>query len=412
MQFSLALVASLLSGASAHLVMKTPQQWEVVGGAQAPLAADHSDFPCQSGTPAASVATYDPGSEQTLQLMGSAVHGGGSGQMVITYDTKPTKDSVFRVMTSWEGNHPVNSASVNNANLPADPSHMLDPIKFTVPSGLPKGDAVVAWVWWNKVGNREMYMKCSTVTIGGSSTDQSGFEALPTMFEANDGNGCIVPENTQAIKFKNPGPNVVGTGDTTISCDSSKAGTGSSSSGSSSGSSDSSSTAASATAVVSASASAGFGLGSGTTLAVGSAAPTSAGVDEGVATAAATTAAATDAATTDAATTATATDASSPAETTAAAAAATTAASTDSSSSSGSCTEGAITCNSTSTWSLCGSGAVHDMGAVPAGMQCVNGAISAVASTSASSKKREVRFSPAHLKRHAMHIPAKRLALI
>lgn len=403
MQYSLAVVASLLSCASAHLVMKTPAQW-TVSSPQAPLAADHSDFPCQAGTPGDSVATYEPGSEQTLQLMGSAVHGGGSGQMVITYDTKPTKDSVFRVMTSWEGNHPVNSESVNNANYPADPTKLLDPIKFTVPSGLPKGEAVVAWVWWNKIGNREMYMKCSTVTIGGSSTDQSGFEALPTMFEANDGNGCTVPEGVQAIKFKNPGPNVVGTGTTEISCDSSKAGTGSSSSGSSSDSSsaDSSATAsATSAAAYTASASAGFGLGSGTTLSVGSALPTSAsGVDAGVATAPATSTAAT--------------DASSPAETTAAVASATTAATAAStgSSSSGSCVEGAITCNSSSTWSLCGSGAVHEMGAVPAGMQCVNGAISAIASASGTAQKREVRFSPSHLKRHAMHIPGKRLALI
>ncbi|KIY51187.1 hypothetical protein FISHEDRAFT_56726 [Fistulina hepatica ATCC 64428] len=48
---------------------------------------------------------------------------------------------------------------------------------------------------------------------------------------------------------------------------------------------------------------------------------------------------------------------------------------------SGSCTEGQITCTSESTWSMCGSGYVQNMGSVAAGMKCENGAIVASGSS-------------------------------
>ncbi|KAL7276826.1 hypothetical protein RUND412_000167 [Rhizina undulata] len=61
-------------------------------------------------------------------------------------------------------------------------------------------------------------MKCATVTIGGSETSIARFKALPEMFRANSENDCEVPEEVEAIKFKNPGPYVVGSGITTIDC--------------------------------------------------------------------------------------------------------------------------------------------------------------------------------------------------
>jgi len=147
---------------SAHLTMDEPKQWfvpeviratvETSDSQQHPLQADGSNYPCQGVTPEAPVATYAPGSTQKLKLLGSAVHGGGSGQMSITYDIKPTKDSKFRVMQSWMGDHPVKA--VGNlgisdrdpqglgAKLPLDP---INPLTFKVPAGLPKGKAVVAW---------------------------------------------------------------------------------------------------------------------------------------------------------------------------------------------------------------------------------------------------------------------------
>ncbi|KAL7276819.1 hypothetical protein RUND412_000160 [Rhizina undulata] len=297
--------AAFLPAISAHLVMVEPKQWtvpvrtgatvETSDSPQHPLQADGSNFPCQGVAPEGSVANYEPGGTQTLQLQGSAVHSGGSGQMSITYDGTPSSSTKFRVMTSWEGGHPMRV----DGNLTPDASHMLDPIQFKVPAGLPAGKAIVAWTWFNKSGNREMYMKCATVTIGGSETSKAAFEALPEMFRANSGNGCTVPEGVDAIKFKNPGPYFVGSGTTTIDCDSTQAGSGSSDSGSS--------TVVEAPVVQ-------------------------------------------------------------------ASAASTPLTSAPSSDSNSACTEGAITCNADGTWSLCGSGTNHMMGAAPAGTTCQNGA--------------------------------------
>jgi len=158
MKFSAATVAVLSiflpQIVSAHLTMQEPKQWlipeiiratvETSDGPQNPLQADGSNYPCHGVAPGDVVATYAPGSTQKLKLQGSAVHGGGSGQMSITYDTKPTKDSKFRVMQSWMGDHPVKA----DGNLDPNPTLDLDainPLSFKVPAGLPAGKAVVAW---------------------------------------------------------------------------------------------------------------------------------------------------------------------------------------------------------------------------------------------------------------------------
>ncbi|PWW75408.1 Lytic polysaccharide monooxygenase [Tuber magnatum] len=215
--------------------MVEPKQWNVPEVVRAsvqksdgnlnPLQNDGSNFPCHGVAPEAPVATYLPGTSHPLKLRGSAVHGGGSGQMAITYDPNPTKNTVFRVMTSYMGDHPIKAAG-NLGPADRDPTGLkseldlwkLNPLSFTVPKGLPKGKAVVAWTWFNRIGNREMYMKCATVIIGGEETSMSNFEALPGMFKANIGGGCTIPEQTTAIDFKNPGPEVFGKGITPIPC--------------------------------------------------------------------------------------------------------------------------------------------------------------------------------------------------
>ena len=229
--------------------MADPPQWVVPGESQAPLDPSGSDFPCQNGnadpTPS---RTYTAGGKATLQLKGTAVHGGGSGQMLITYDFPPTSKSVWRVLQSFSGDHPIRALAGNMNNV--DPSiapsasYMLPPLQWDVPAGLPSGKAVVAWSWFNRIGNREMYMKCSTVKIQGTQSSASnlnedaGVLALPTLFRANSGNGCAVPEGVDFIQFKNPGPNPIqhfGPDQngkpyvpTPIACDSSEPGSGSS----------------------------------------------------------------------------------------------------------------------------------------------------------------------------------------
>ena len=49
------------------------------------------------------------GSQQSLSFTGSAVHGGGSCQISLTKDLKPTKDTDFRVILSIEGGCPASA---------------------------------------------------------------------------------------------------------------------------------------------------------------------------------------------------------------------------------------------------------------------------------------------------------------
>jgi hypothetical protein len=342
--------------------MSDPPQWTLPdpANAQAPLSATGSDFPCQDGIPDQEAKrTYQPGANALLQLQGTAVHGGGSGQMLITYDFPPTADSEWHVMTSWEGDHPVKA----DGNLsPADPAHVLPALHFTVPKTLKSGKAVMAWSWFNRVGNREHYMKCATVQIGGSVSDTSGYESLPTMMRANDGCGCTVPENVDAIDFKNPGPQVIkapGYQQTPIPCDNSKPGSGSGSSSNPGGPISS----------VVPSPSVPSSPPSKPTLPLSN-------PHRGKQPATTTT-------------TAIPTGTGSPGVPLGAPAPS----GSSYSPSGGACTEGEITCPSADTWAQCASGSVVQMGPVPAGYQCKNGVLAT------SYRKRSVRFSSEHKRR-------------
>lgn len=201
-------------------------------------------------------------------------------------------------------------------------------------------------------------MKCATIMIGGAEKSTAAFDALPEMFRANSGNGCIVPEGIKAIKFKNPGPYTVGTGITPIDCDKTQPGTGG-----------------------------GSGGGSGSSP---SPVPTKASTKT------------TSKSKTKTKTKSKATSTSAPTRTSSpnkpekpdnkpGPAPAPTPTPTPAPAAPGAaCVEGAITCNSDGTWSQCGSGLNQNMGKVAAGMKCNNGKFS----------KRSVRFSHDHRRRH------------
>ncbi|KAI5780977.1 hypothetical protein EDC01DRAFT_261713 [Geopyxis carbonaria] len=226
MRFTLATIAAaaaFFSSASAHLTMTDPPQWAsvpetVTSGGQFPLKEDGSDFPCQSMAAEDVTVNYELGSSASLKLKGSAVHGGGSAQMVISYEFPPSPDAKkWRVLTSWEGGHPM---SPPDANYPANPELVVPgDYQFKVHDFLPKGKAIVAWSWFNKVGNREHYMKCATVTIGGGkdevagAMDSAALKKLPTMFRANSGGPvpCTTPDGTDT-KFPHAGIDVISGG--------------------------------------------------------------------------------------------------------------------------------------------------------------------------------------------------------
>ncbi|RDL36364.1 uncharacterized protein BP5553_05716 [Venustampulla echinocandica] len=199
---------------SSHMIMNTPIPFGKSSLNNSPLLADGSDFPCKQRG-----GVYEPegasnpmpiGSTQPLKFTGSATHGGGSCQISVTYDAKPNKNSVWKVIHSIQGGCPAQGVEGNTGNdaNAASPSTY----SFKVPSALPVGEAVLAWTWFNKVGNREMYMNCAPITISGGSAkrsarlvqrDQAAFNALPDMFTANIGPGCAT-ENGD-LKFPNPG---------------------------------------------------------------------------------------------------------------------------------------------------------------------------------------------------------------
>ena len=173
-----------------------------------PLNADGSNYPCfytDGGT--GDFPELALGSQQHIGLEGSAVHGGGSCQVSITYDVPPTKDSVFKVIMSKEGGCPISAPG----NLPDDPTNTLPSLPYQVPSNIPAGKAVLAWTWFNKIGNREMYMRCAPVKLTGSCTETADYNKLPDMFKANIGNGCATTEGVD-LTFPDPGSVVVGTG--------------------------------------------------------------------------------------------------------------------------------------------------------------------------------------------------------
>ncbi|KAI9764804.1 MAG: hypothetical protein M1840_008073 [Geoglossum simile] len=180
-----------------------------------PLSSSGSDFPCKGelkylGTKAgAPVANYAPGGTFTIKLDGQATHSGGSCQASLSYD----KGSTFTVIKSWIGDCVRPQPSEDQT--------------FTgqIPSNAPAASEVVfAWTWFNELGNREMYMNCAVVTIGGGKRRRRSFEddtsdlsndttselaprarlSGPAIFIANVGNGCTTVASRDVV-FPSPG---------------------------------------------------------------------------------------------------------------------------------------------------------------------------------------------------------------
>lgn len=95
-----------------------------------PLNADGSNFACKGyhlNTPLTTVATYEAGSTQTLELRGSATHGGGSCQ--ISLSCNGGKD--FNVIKSIMGGCPLKNS-----------------YDFKIPSDIPAAkQCLLAWTW-------------------------------------------------------------------------------------------------------------------------------------------------------------------------------------------------------------------------------------------------------------------------
>jgi methionine-rich copper-binding protein CopC len=210
----------LISTANAHIKLSSPVPYGKSTLNNSPLAADGSDFPCKQrpGVYALEGAleqnTMQIGQPQTLAFIGGATHGGGSCQVSITEDKEPTKDSKWSVIHSIEGGCP----AATDGNLSGDPeSTGTTDFTYKIPDSVKPGQYTLAWTWFNRIGNREMYMDCAPINVvagsqkrhvphHGSSVAKRA-PALPDMFVANIGNGCSTVE-TQDLKFPNPGESV------------------------------------------------------------------------------------------------------------------------------------------------------------------------------------------------------------
>ena len=219
----LSAVVGLSASAAAHMVMNQPVPLNPSTISTSPLNGEDSFFPCQGGEAGSydgDTNTFQAGGQQTLGFTGSAVHGGGSCQISLTYENPPPADkSKWKVIHTIMGGCPSNAAgnlvtSGSDANgrpdgaecTPGESGECKNVFEFPVPADLPNGQVFVAWTWFNKIGNREMYMNCAAAEITGGSDDTSFLDSLPEMFVANIPGECTTNEGV--LEIPNPGESV------------------------------------------------------------------------------------------------------------------------------------------------------------------------------------------------------------
>ncbi|KAF2140310.1 lytic polysaccharide monooxygenase [Aplosporella prunicola CBS 121167] len=380
MYISAAFVAaamSLASSANAHVVMQSPTPYSGGGLVQVnPLDGTTYQFPCQGGTDAAyyenSKATdMTAGDATDLKFTGSAVHGGGSCQLSVTYENPPPKDrNKWKVIHSMEGGCPADAAGnietqgtdtdgreTGKQCTSNDEKECLKQYKITIPKELKSGKATFAWTWVNKyAGKNEFYMNCAPINIQGGSDSDDYFNSLPSLFVANIPGECQTKLGS-AIAYPNPGTSVEKDGDSDSaalgSCATETGGAGSpvASATAGSGSQESSAPAASATSAASQPTSAASNTGG--VFAPSAASPTY------TATSMATVVVST----------------SAPAATSASSSSSSSSGSSSGSSSDVDCSEdGALVCIGTSQFGICNRGKATPQ-AVAAGTTCTNGKI-------------------------------------
>ncbi|QIX02019.1 hypothetical protein AMS68_007536 [Peltaster fructicola] len=196
---------------SSHLIMKSPVPFGTDTLDNSPLkdvaiGSSGSDFPCKQRAGVYKISQMNNmavGDSQTLSFTGSASHGGGTCQLAVSLDHEPTTNSTWKIIQVYEGGCPV--ASAGNSGT--------DTFTFKIPQNFPNGVATLAWTWYNRVGNREIYMNCAPITVTGGADNQDYYNTLPNMYIINlPSTQCGSVESSNQI-IPNPGQYVL-TGDT------------------------------------------------------------------------------------------------------------------------------------------------------------------------------------------------------
>ncbi|KAH6650480.1 hypothetical protein F5144DRAFT_625505 [Chaetomium tenue] len=202
----------LLGGAHGHMVMNSPAPYnlDIQPLLQVdPISGGLYPYPCHNRYGFTHRTPVEAGGATLVHFTGGSQHGGGSCQFSITYDEPINgedwnKSASFKTIYSIIGGCPAvftdeshNLATVAvDANNRQDSKHCgndsgIDCIRqfmIPIPKFLKNGPATFAWTWFNKLGNKEMYMNCAPIEI----TDKN----LPNIFVANYPND---PEVTNCI---------------------------------------------------------------------------------------------------------------------------------------------------------------------------------------------------------------------
>ncbi|KAL2137310.1 hypothetical protein VTI74DRAFT_5041 [Chaetomium olivicolor] len=233
---AMVVMLGLVVGAGGHMVMNKPPPYNlnVKPLLQVnPLSGDAFPFPCHNQYGFTERTLVEAGGATLVNFTGSGQHGGGSCQFSITYDEPVNgghwnKSAKFKTIYSIIGGCPAVFTD-ESRNLPAvsmdenqrmESKHCsndtgIDCIRqfmVPIPKFLKNGPATFAWTWFNKLGNKEMYMNCAPINITGGTGDEKEMEDLPDIFVANYPNDPEVPNcitGTRAdkvvVNFPNPG---------------------------------------------------------------------------------------------------------------------------------------------------------------------------------------------------------------
>ncbi|KAK3497385.1 uncharacterized protein B0T23DRAFT_451665 [Neurospora hispaniola] len=232
----------LFTSVQGHMVMRTPPSYNLYTG-DTLLQVDPLDgvkylYPCQNRYEAGNVTTVKAGDVQLVQFTGGAQHGGGSCQFSVSYDdpekyngswnTSATFKTIYTIIGGCPAEFHDEANNLPTEGRPKDAQQRLNTdfcnndsgvdctreFLIPIPDFLPQGKATFAWTWFNKLGQREMYMNCAPVEITGGQPSPEKYESLPNIFIANipkqkgipGYDGCVTGGGAaNVVNIPNPG---------------------------------------------------------------------------------------------------------------------------------------------------------------------------------------------------------------